>query len=81
MKVSPVVGAERLDVCIFVFFLVFYLFSPFLLFKKPFILYYIIDLKLLYLRFKNRITIINGEGQDIMILITCPLIKLHFYLG
>ena len=56
MKVSPVVGAERynlfLEVCIFVFFLVFYLFSPFLLFKKPFILYYIIDLKLLYLDLK-----------------------------
>ena len=32
-------------------------------------LYYITDLKILFLRFKYRITRINGEGQDIVKLI------------
>ena len=45
------------------------------------ILYYNTDLKILFLRFKYRITRINGEGQDIMKLIARPLIKLQFSLG
>ena len=57
---------------------VFYLFSPSMLFYKPFMLYYTRDLNMLFLRFKYRITRINGEGQDIVKLITCPLIKLQF---
>ena len=44
-------------------------------------LYYNTDLKILFLRFKYRITRINGEGQDIMKLIARPLIKLQFSLG
>ena len=43
---------------------VFYLFAPFMLFYKPFILYYTRDLNLLFLRFKYQITRIIGEGQD-----------------
>ena len=42
---------------------------------------YITDLKILFLKFKYRITRINGEEQDIVKLITCPLIKLQFYFG
>ena len=51
-----------------------------MLFYKPFILYYTRDLNILFLRFKYRITRINGEGQDIVKLITCPLITLQFNL-
>ena len=40
---------------------------------------YITDLKILFLKFKFRITRINGEEQDIVKLIICPLIKLQFY--
>ena len=41
---------------------------------------YITDLKILLLKFKYyRITGVNGEEQDIVKLITCPLIKLQFY--
>ena len=40
---------------------------------------YITDLKILFLKFKFRITRINGEEQDIVKLITCLLIKLQFY--
>ena len=42
-------------------------------------LYYITDLKILFLRFKYVITRMNGEGQ--VKLIKCPLIKLKFYSG
>ena len=42
---------------------------------------YITDLKMLFLKFKFRITRINGEEQDIVKLITCPLIKFQFYFG
>ena len=42
-------------------------------------LFYITDLKVLFLRFKYRITRINGERKDIVKLITCPLIKLQFF--
>ena len=42
-------------------------------------LFYIKDLKILFLKFNWCITRINGERQDIVKLITCPLIKLQFF--
>ena len=58
---------------IFVKLFVFYLFFPFILYYRPFIIYpppptphpYITDLKISFTRFKNQIARKNGEGQDI----------------
>ena len=68
---------------VFIFFIWYlYLYLYFLhLFYITGHLYYNTDLKILFLRFKYRITRINGEGQDIMKLIAYPLIKLQFSLG
>ena len=60
---------------------VFYLFSPFIYTIGHLYVRYITDLKILFLKFKYRITRINGEEQDIVKLITRPLIKLQFYFG
>ena len=49
------------------YFLVFvFVFSPFIIYITGH-LYYITVLKILFLRFKYRITTINGEGQDISV--------------
>ena len=51
--------------------------SSIYLFYKPLILYYKIEkLKILFVELNNK-----WRGQDIVKLITCPLIKLQFYLG
>ena len=56
---------------IFVKLFVFYLFFPFILYYRPFIIYtppphpYITDLKISFTRFKNQIARKNGEGQGI----------------
>ena len=48
-------------------------------------LYFITDSKIPFIRFQLCITDYrnkwSGEGQDIVKLITCPMIKLQFYLG
>ena len=49
------------------YFLVFNLYLYFLRLFYSGHLYYITVLKILFLRFKNRITTINGEGQDISV--------------
>ena len=56
---------------IFVKLFVFYLFFPFILYYRPFIIYtpsphpYITDLKISFTRFKSQIARKNGEGRDI----------------
>ena len=56
---------------IFLKLFVFYLFFPFILYYRPFIIYtppshpYITDLKISFTRFKNQIARKNEEGQDI----------------
>ena len=56
---------------IFLKLYVFYLFFPFILYYRLFIIYtppphpYITDLKISFTRFKNQIARKNGEGQDI----------------
>ena len=56
---------------IFLKLFVFYLFFPFILYYRPFIIYtppphpYITDLKISFTRFKNQIARKNGEGQGI----------------
>ena len=52
------------------------------LFYKPFILYCKIEkFKKLFVELNIRLQKNKWRGQDIVKLITCPLIKLQFYLG
>ena len=68
---------------LYFFFFCILLFPPFIYITGH--LYFITDSKIPFIRFQLCITDYrnkwSGEGQDIVKLITSPLIKLQFYLG